>query len=206
MAMADDESIDDFHSRLINMTDEFGRLGDPFAEHTIVKKFLRALLLSFQDKVTVIEEFRNLNTYPLNELLGNLQAYEMRIKERKLKSIASSVVRKEEKKTKEAVEENDSDLEFTAKEFALLFKQYEKFISSNSTAAGGFEPLTLRREQGAHSFVGSNGSECLFGASRFESTSIEFLCRVWTQSSSSSTSHPPTHEIDSTSDLDMLTC
>ncbi|GJS11562.1 hypothetical protein Tco_0368358 [Tanacetum coccineum] len=41
------------------------------------KKFLRTLSLKWRDKVTVIEETKDLATLPLDELIGNLKFYEM---------------------------------------------------------------------------------------------------------------------------------
>ncbi|KAL6198978.1 hypothetical protein ACLB2K_028766 [Fragaria x ananassa] len=49
-------------------------------------------------------------------------------------------------------------------------------------------------------FVGSNGTDSLSS----DINRVPALCRVWTQSSSSSTSQPPTPEIDSASSLDMF--
>ncbi|XP_061999621.1 uncharacterized protein LOC133717012 [Rosa rugosa] len=50
MTMGEDESIDDFHARLLNVTNQCCSLDDPFEEHRIVKKFLRALPSKFQAK------------------------------------------------------------------------------------------------------------------------------------------------------------
>lgn len=124
MNMRDDESIDDFHTRLIIVTSECESLGDPFEEHRVVKKFLRSLPKSFQSKQTAIEEVQDLHTYSLDELLGNLQTFEMKIKpDRKIKTIALNAVKKEK----------EDDSEFTAKDFALLSKQFKKFVKSGKS-------------------------------------------------------------------------
>ncbi|XP_062028372.1 uncharacterized protein LOC133744253 [Rosa rugosa] len=134
MTMGDDESIDDFHSRLINVTNECDSLGDPIAENRIVKKFLRSLPLSFQNKQTAIEEVQDLDTYTLDELLGNLQTFEMKIRpDKKVKTIALNAVRKVDEKPKELVKEKDSDSDFTAEDFALLTKHYKKFLRSGNS-------------------------------------------------------------------------
>ncbi|XP_062005863.1 uncharacterized protein LOC133723042 [Rosa rugosa] len=97
MSMGTDESIDDFHARLINVTSQCHSLGDPFEEHRIVKKFLRSLPPSFQSKQTAIEEAQDIDTYSLDELVGNLKTFEMRINpEKKVKSVAFNSVKKEE--------------------------------------------------------------------------------------------------------------
>ncbi|XP_040368255.1 uncharacterized protein LOC121050897 [Rosa chinensis] len=120
MTMREDESVDDFHSRLINVTNQCHGLGDPILEHRIVKKFLRALPPSFEAKQIAIEEAQDLDSYSLDELVGNLKTFESkRRKGQKEKSIALSTMKKEE---------DPSD--FNLEEFALLTKQFKKFLKS----------------------------------------------------------------------------
>ncbi|XP_024156352.1 uncharacterized protein LOC112164385 [Rosa chinensis] len=83
MTMGEDESIDDFHARLLNVTNQCCSLDDPFEEHRIVKKFLKALPSKFQAKQIAIEETQDLDTYSLDKLIGNLKTFEMRIKPEK---------------------------------------------------------------------------------------------------------------------------
>ncbi|XP_024164336.1 uncharacterized protein LOC112171370 [Rosa chinensis] len=120
MTMREDESVDDFHSRLINVTNQCHGLGDPIIEHRIVKKFLRALPPSFEAKQIAIEEAQDLDSYSLDELVGNLKTFESkRRKGKKEKTIALSPLKKEE------------DLsDFNLEEFALLTKQFKKFLKS----------------------------------------------------------------------------
>ncbi|XP_040375499.1 uncharacterized protein LOC121053110 [Rosa chinensis] len=120
MTMREDESVDDFHSRLINVTNQCHGLGDSILEHRIVKKFLRALPPSFEAKQIAIEEAQDLDTYSLDELVGNLKTFESKRKKgRKEKTIALSTLKKEE---------DPSD--FHLEEFALLTKQFKKFLKS----------------------------------------------------------------------------
>ena len=79
MSMGEDEFVDDFHARLLSVTSQCQSLGDPIEEHRIVKKFLRSLPSKFQAKQTAIEEAQDLDIYPLDELVGNLKTFEMRI-------------------------------------------------------------------------------------------------------------------------------
>ncbi|XP_062006090.1 uncharacterized protein LOC133723293 [Rosa rugosa] len=122
MTMGNDESVDDFHARLINVTSQCHSLGDPFEEHRIVKKFLRSLPPSFQSNQTAIEEAQDIDTYSLDELVGNLKTFEMRIKpEKKEKNIAFNSVKKEEDASTE-------DLDY-------LTKQFKKFFKSRNSSA-----------------------------------------------------------------------
>jgi hypothetical protein len=60
-------------------------LGENIEESFLVQKILRSLLDKFNPKVSAIEELSDLKTLSIDQLLGNLTAYEMRI--RKDKSI-----------------------------------------------------------------------------------------------------------------------
>ncbi|XP_062011441.1 uncharacterized protein LOC133728032 [Rosa rugosa] len=120
MTMREDESVDDFHSRLINVTNQCHGLGDPILEHRIVKKFLHALPPSFEAKQIAIEEAQDLDSYSLDELVGNMKTFESkRRKGQKEKSIALSTLKKEE---------DPSD--FNLEEFAVLTK-YESETQSD---------------------------------------------------------------------------
>ncbi|XP_061999122.1 uncharacterized protein LOC133716425 [Rosa rugosa] len=128
MTMREDESVDDFHSRLINVTNQCHGLGDPILEHRIVKKFLRALPPSFEAKQIAIEEAQDLDSYSLDELVGNLKTFESkRRKGQKEKSIALSTLKKEE---------DPSD--FNLEEFALLTKQFKKFLKLGRSPSSSF--------------------------------------------------------------------
>jgi hypothetical protein len=84
MSMGEDESVDDFHARLLSVTSQCQSLSDPIEEHRIVKKFLRSLPSKFQAKQTAIEEAQDLDIYPLDALIGNLKIFEMRISVKKV--------------------------------------------------------------------------------------------------------------------------
>ncbi|XP_062028488.1 uncharacterized protein LOC133744386 [Rosa rugosa] len=131
MTMGNDESVDDFHARLINVTSQCHSLGDPFEEHRIVKKFLRSLPPSFQSKQTAIEEAQDIDTYSLDELVGNLKTFEMRIKpEKKVKNIAFNSVKKEE------------DVEVSTEDLDYLTKQFKKFFKSRNSSGQGSKSVS----------------------------------------------------------------
>ena len=69
MQMGEDDSIDDFHARLMYVTSRCHSLCDHFEEYQIVKKILRSLSSKFQSKQTAIEETQDLDTYSLDELI-----------------------------------------------------------------------------------------------------------------------------------------
>ncbi|XP_040363426.1 uncharacterized protein LOC121049643 [Rosa chinensis] len=128
MTMGDDETVDDFHGRILKISGQCSSLGAPFDEDKIVKKILRALPEKFHSKVTSIEDSFDTDEYPLDELIGNLKTYEMRLKpEKKNKGVAFKAV----KGTKE--EEETPDL-------ALLTKEFKRFLKNKNSSRNSNAP------------------------------------------------------------------
>ncbi|GJV29325.1 hypothetical protein Tco_1385773 [Tanacetum coccineum] len=55
-------------------------LDDGFSSKNYVRKFLRELHPKWRAKVTTIEESKDLTSLSLNELIGNMKVYEVKIK------------------------------------------------------------------------------------------------------------------------------
>ncbi|XP_061993496.1 uncharacterized protein LOC133711381 [Rosa rugosa] len=128
MAMGDDETVDDFHGRILKISGQCRSLGAPFDEDKIVKKILRALPEKFHSKVTSIEDSFDIDEYPLDELIGNLKTYEMRLKpEKKNKGVAFKAVKGTEE------EEETPDL-------ALLTKEFKRFLKSKNSSRSSNAP------------------------------------------------------------------
>ncbi|XP_061993684.1 uncharacterized protein LOC133711595 [Rosa rugosa] len=122
MTMGDDETVDDFHGRILKIIGQCRSLGAPFDEDKVVKKILRALPEKFHSKVTSIENSFDIDEYPLDELIGNLKTYELRIKpEKKSKGVAFKAVKE--------TEEEDKSLDL-----ALLTKEFKKFLRNKSSS------------------------------------------------------------------------
>ncbi|XP_004296132.1 PREDICTED: uncharacterized protein LOC101295214 [Fragaria vesca subsp. vesca] len=136
MSMREDESIDEFHGRLLSVTNQCQGLEDPIPSHRIVKKFLRALPPSYEAKQIAIEEAQNLNTYSLDELVGNLKVFESkRKKSRKEKTIALSTINEVDEKEKEP-----EVLEDSLDEIAYLTKQFDKLLRKRRSFPVGRYP------------------------------------------------------------------
>ena len=58
-------------------------LGETIKEDVIVQNIIRSLPPSFNPKVSAIEEITDWETLTMNQLLGNLTAYEMRLPQKK---------------------------------------------------------------------------------------------------------------------------
>ncbi|XP_024178792.1 uncharacterized protein LOC112184783 [Rosa chinensis] len=140
MAMGDDKTVDDFHNRIMKIAGQCRSLGTPFEDDKLVKKILRALPEKFCSKVTSIEDSFDIDVYPLDELIGNLKTYEMRLKpEKKNKSVAFKVVK--------GVEEEEETLDL-----ALLTKEIKRFLKNKNSSRN---PNTPRKS----SYNGSSSSD-----------------------------------------------
>ena len=75
--MEEDESLDEFYAKLMDIVNSAFNLGETIPEPKIVRKVLKSLLERFHAKITAIEESKNIEKIPLIELVGNLQTYEL---------------------------------------------------------------------------------------------------------------------------------
>ncbi|XP_061993453.1 uncharacterized protein LOC133711335 [Rosa rugosa] len=122
MTMRDDETVDNFHGRILKITGQCRSLGALFDEDKVVKKILRALPEKFHSKVTGIEDSFDIDDYPLDELIGNLKTYELRLKpEKKSTGVAFKAVK--------VTEEEDEPMDL-----ALLTKEFKKFLKSKTSS------------------------------------------------------------------------
>ena len=70
--MEEDESFDEFYTKLKDIVNSAFNLGKTILEPKIVRKVLRSLPERFHAKITAIEESKDIDKIPLNELVGNL--------------------------------------------------------------------------------------------------------------------------------------
>ena len=87
-----------------------------------VKKIIRSLPKEWRPKRTVIEEAKNLNTLPIDDLIGSLISYEEDLtaekdNEKKKKSIA----------LKTSKHESDEESELDDEEMTMLARRFRKF-------------------------------------------------------------------------------
>ena len=87
--MSDDESFDEFYAKLNDIVNSVYNLGEIYDQPKIVRKILRSLTENFRPKVTVITESKDVDSIPVDELVGSLQSYELNLpKTNKSKSMA----------------------------------------------------------------------------------------------------------------------
>jgi hypothetical protein len=77
--MKEDETIGKYFLRIEELVNAMKELGEKIEEPSLVQKILRSLLDRFNPKVSAIEEFNDIQALAFDQLLGTLNAYEMRI-------------------------------------------------------------------------------------------------------------------------------
>ena len=75
--MDEDESFDEFYTKLKDIVNSTFNLEEQILEPKIVEKILRSLPERFHANITAIEESKDLDSIHLTELIGNLQTYEL---------------------------------------------------------------------------------------------------------------------------------
>lgn len=82
LRMEDDEAVDDFAAKVSTLVNKIRSLGEGIEEEYIVKKILRSVSPKFVQIASTIEEFGDLKTKTMEELIGSLKAHEERYHKR----------------------------------------------------------------------------------------------------------------------------
>ncbi|CAM8966753.1 unnamed protein product [Rhodiola kirilowii] len=77
LRMQEDETIADFNTRVLDISNESFALGEPISKETLVRKVLRSLPKRYAMKALAVKEAHDVRTMRLDELMGSLQAHEM---------------------------------------------------------------------------------------------------------------------------------
>ena len=139
--MSDDESFDEFYAKLNDIVNSAYNLGEIYNQPKIVRKILRSLTENFRPKVAAITESKDVDSIPVDELVGSLQSYELDPpKTIKSKSMALKSV--------DDVEVGGFYYELSATEIAYLAKNFRNFLRNNNRKARGsniVEPRNFRK-------------------------------------------------------------
>ena len=128
--MFEDESFDEFYAKLNDIVNSAYNLGEIYDQHKIVRKILRSLTEDFKPKVTVITKSKDVDSIPIDELVGSLQSYELDLsKTNKSKSMAL--------KSANDVDDNGFDDELSSTKIAYLAKNFRNFLRNNNRKARG---------------------------------------------------------------------
>ena len=141
--MSDDECFDEFYAKLNDIVNSTYNLGEIKSQPKIVTKILRSLTEDFRLKVTAITESKDVDSIPVDELVGSLKSNELDLpnttesKTMALKSVDN-------------VEGNAFDDELSTTEIAYLAKNFRNFLRNNNRRVRGknnVEPRNFRRNE-----------------------------------------------------------
>ena len=123
--MFEDESFDELYAKLNDIVNSAYNLGEIYDQLKIVRKILRSLTEDFKPKVTVITKSKDVDSIPIDELVGSLQSYELDLsKTNKSKSMAL--------KSANDVDDNRFDDELSSTKIAYLAKNFRNFLRNNN--------------------------------------------------------------------------
>ncbi|GKC48886.1 hypothetical protein Tco_1071631 [Tanacetum coccineum] len=77
--MKNNESAQEYLAKISSIVSQMRSYGDSISDEVIVAKVLRSLAPKFDHVVAAIEESKDLSTFSFDELMGSLQAHEVRI-------------------------------------------------------------------------------------------------------------------------------
>ncbi|XP_039117525.1 uncharacterized protein LOC120253262 [Dioscorea cayenensis subsp. rotundata] len=80
LRMREAETVDDFATKLTTIVNKIRALGDKVEEAYVVKKLLRVVPSKFIQIASTIEQFGNLQTMTVEEVIGSLKAHEERLR------------------------------------------------------------------------------------------------------------------------------
>ena len=123
--MEQNESVYSMYTRFTDILNTLGALGKTFSNSEKVKKIIRSLPKEWRPKRTAIEEAKDLNILPIDDLIGSLISYEEdmaaeRGNEEKKKSIALKALKHESDEESELDEE---EMDMLARRLRKLFKK-----------------------------------------------------------------------------------
>ncbi|KAH9649048.1 Integrase catalytic domain-containing protein [Citrus sinensis] len=121
--MEQNENVYSMYTRFTDIVNTLGVLGKTFSNSEKVKKIIRSLPKEWRPKKTAIEEAKDLNILPLDDLIGSLISYE--------EDLAAEKGHEEKKKSialKASKYESDGESEPDDEELAMLARRFRKFF------------------------------------------------------------------------------
>ncbi|PNX90798.1 F-box protein, partial [Trifolium pratense] len=105
MQMNDQESIAEYLSRMLSLTNLMKSCGETMTDRSKIEKILRTLTEKFDHIVVAIEESKDLATMRMEELQASLEAHELRVKQRSSnKAVEQALQAKFQNKSKKGKE------------------------------------------------------------------------------------------------------
>ncbi|GKF71441.1 zf-CCHC domain-containing protein, partial [Tanacetum coccineum] len=134
--ISEDELIDSAFARFNTIITCLKALDEGYSSMNYVRKFLRALHPKWREKVTAIEESKDLTSLYLDELVGNLKVHEMIIKKDseivkvKVERKSLALKAKKESSDEECTTSKSEDEEYcmAVRDFKKFFKRRGRFV------------------------------------------------------------------------------
>lgn len=124
--MNPDESIFDMFARFMQLVNSLKVLGKEFSNFDLVRKVLRSLTSSWHTNVSVIEDFKNLFTMSLDELIGSLMTNELNLEKDAVDDRVKRSIALKAKAKPKYVDEDTSNSEKSNEEALQVFKKFLK--------------------------------------------------------------------------------
>ncbi|XP_049373989.1 uncharacterized protein LOC125839052 [Solanum verrucosum] len=132
--MKEGETIFEMNSRFTSITNELRCQGEPIPVSKQIRKILKVLPKSWESNVDAITEAKDLMTLPMDELIGNLQTYELNKKQEttvkegmKEKSIALRTSQTE-------LTEEENEMVYVTRRFHKIIKKHRGFQKKTSAS------------------------------------------------------------------------
>ncbi|KAH9699242.1 hypothetical protein KPL71_024267 [Citrus sinensis] len=125
--MEQNESVYSMYTRFTDIVNTLGALGNTFSNSEKVKKIIRSLLKEWRPKRIAIEEAKDLNILPIDDLIGSLISYE--------EDMATERGNEERKKSiafKASKYESDEESELDEEEMDMLARKFRNFFKKSS--------------------------------------------------------------------------
>ncbi|KAJ8759562.1 hypothetical protein K2173_007189 [Erythroxylum novogranatense] len=114
LRMSDSENVDDFSGKLTIIVNKLRSLGNAVEDEKVVKKLLRSVSSKFLQIAATIEEFSDLTTKSIEEVIGSLKAHEERLLSYGIRSEETVLLTKAEWKAKEEAKKKGKSKETTS--------------------------------------------------------------------------------------------
>ncbi|CAM8877574.1 unnamed protein product [Rhodiola kirilowii] len=121
LKMKEDETIADFNTRALDISNESFALREPISEKRLVRKVLRSLPQQYAMMAIAIKEAQDVTTMRLDELIGSLQTHEMEMNEEEQHKKVKSVGLKSK-----VTDVQDNEGEMSEQQYAMLAKNFGK--------------------------------------------------------------------------------
>ena len=69
---SNDKSFDEFYAKLNDVVNSAYNLGEIYDQPKIIRKILRSLVVDFRPKVTAIVKSKDMDSIPIDEVVGSL--------------------------------------------------------------------------------------------------------------------------------------